>query len=67
MVEAPNNGRSGYESLFCLGDALRSNTPSVALDAIELIPEAEGFGKVFENTAGYQIAKAGRDFYNSVR
>jgi hypothetical protein len=55
---APNNGRSGYESLFCLGDALQSNALSVALDAIGLIPEAEGFTKLFENTAGYQIARA---------
>jgi hypothetical protein len=30
----------------------------VALDAVGLIPEAEGFTKVFENTAGYQLARA---------
>ena len=56
---APSKGpRSGYESLFCLGDALKSNGLSLALDAVGLIPEAEGFIKVFENTAGYQIARA---------
>lgn len=31
--------RSGYESLFCLGDALKSNGLNLALDAIGLIPE----------------------------
>jgi hypothetical protein len=31
---------------------------SLALDAVGLIPEAEGFIKAFENTAGYQIARA---------
>jgi hypothetical protein len=55
---APSKGpRSGYESLFCLGDALKSNGLSLALDAVGLIPEAEGFTKVAENTAGYQIAR----------
>ena len=58
FVVAPSNGqRSGYESLFCLGDAIKSNALSVALDAVGLIPEAEGFTKVFENTAGYQLAR----------
>ncbi len=55
---APKNGRSGFESLFCLGDALKSNGLSLALDTVGLIPEAEGFTKVFENEAGYQIARA---------
>ncbi len=55
---APSYRRSGYESLFCLGDALKSNGLSLTLDAIGLIPEAKGFTKVFENTAGYQIARA---------
>jgi hypothetical protein len=39
---APSNQRSGYESLFCLGDAIKSNGFSLALDSIGLIPEAEG-------------------------
>jgi len=31
---APNKGpRSGYESLFCLGDALKSNGVNLALEA----------------------------------
>jgi hypothetical protein len=59
LVVAPSKGpRSGYESLFCLGDALQANGLSLALDAVGLIPEAEGFIKAFENTAGYQIARA---------
>jgi RHS repeat-associated protein len=49
--------QSGFESLFCLGDALKSNGLSLALDAVGLIPEGEGFTKAFENTAGYQIAR----------
>lgn len=30
----------------------------MALDAVGLIPEAEGFTKVYENMAGYQIARS---------
>ena len=45
---APNNGpRSGYESLFCLGDALKSNGLSLALDAVGLIPEGGVFAGAF--------------------
>lgn len=35
-----------------------SGAGSIAIDSIGLIPEAEGFLKVFENTAGYQLARA---------
>jgi hypothetical protein len=35
-----------------------SGAGSIAIDSIGLIPEAEGFTKVFENTAGYQLARA---------
>lgn len=31
--KAPNNNRSGYESLFCLGDALKSSGAKLGLDA----------------------------------
>lgn len=34
-----------------------SGAGSIAIDAIGLIPEAEGVTKVFENEAGYQIAR----------
>jgi hypothetical protein len=44
---APNNGRSGYESLFCLGDALKSNGLSLALDAVGLIPEGGAVAGAF--------------------
>jgi len=58
-VPTPRKGpRSRYESLFCLSDALKENGFQLALDAIGLIPEAEGFTKVFENTVGYQLARA---------
>jgi hypothetical protein len=30
----------------------------IGIDAIGLIPEAEGFTKVFENEAGYELARA---------
>jgi len=48
---APNN-------TTCTTQALLSGAGSIALDSIGLIPEAEGFLKVFENTAGYQLARA---------
>lgn len=35
-----------------------SGAGSIAIDSIGLIPEAKGFTKVFENTAGYQLARA---------
>ena len=38
--------------------AIGKGVISAGIDAIGLIPEAEGFTKVFENTAGYQIARA---------
>lgn len=42
----------------CSAKAIGSGLLHIGIDAIGLIPEAEGFTKVFENTAGYQIAKA---------
>lgn len=57
-ASALNTERSGYEGLFCLGDALKSNAKAITLDLVGLIPEAEGFTKIFENTAGYQLARA---------
>jgi hypothetical protein len=54
---APSNQRSGYESLFCLGDAIKSNGFSLALDSIGLSLKLRGFTKVYENMAGYQIAR----------
>jgi hypothetical protein len=45
---APNKGpRSGYESLFCLGDALQSNGFSLALDAVGLLPEGGAVAGAF--------------------
>jgi hypothetical protein len=45
---APNIGpRSGYESLFCLGDALKSNGLSLALDAVGLLPEGGSVAGAF--------------------
>jgi hypothetical protein len=53
---APNNGpRSGYESLFCLGDALKSNGLSLVLDAVGLIPaggSASAAFSLFHGAAG---------------
>src|ERR1700744_2509669 len=51
---APSKGpRSGYESLFCLGDALKKNGVSLALDAAGIIAgalpggaTAAGLGKI---------------------
>lgn len=42
----------------CIVGALGNAALHVGIDAIGLIPEAEGFTKVFENTAGYQLARA---------
>ncbi len=42
----------------CVGSALLKGALNIGIDAIGLIPEAKGFTKVFENTAGYQIARA---------
>jgi RHS repeat-associated protein len=53
---APNNGTPWYKT--CTAQALFSGAGSIAIDSIGLIPEAEGFTKVFENTAGYQLARA---------
>lgn len=41
----------------CITGALGNAALHVSIDAIGLIPEAEGFTKVFENTAGYQLAR----------
>jgi RHS repeat-associated protein len=53
---APNKGpRSGYESLFCLGDALKSNGLSLVLDAVGLIPtggSASAAFSLFHGAAG---------------
>jgi RHS repeat-associated protein len=47
-VVAPNKGpRSGYESLFCLGDAIQSNGLSLALDAVGLLPEGGAVAGAF--------------------
>jgi len=54
--DAANNATPWYET--CTAQALFSGAGTIAIDAIGLIPEAEGFTKVFENTAGYQIARA---------
>jgi hypothetical protein len=54
-VVGPNNRRSGYEGLFCLGDALKSNGVSMALDAVGLIPEggaASAAFSLFHGAAG---------------
>jgi RHS repeat-associated protein len=53
---APNNATPWYNT--CTASALFSGAGSIAIDSIGLIPEAEGFTKVFENTAGYQLARA---------
>jgi RHS repeat-associated protein len=45
-------------SKTCTAQALFSGAGSIAIDSIGLIPEAEGILKVFENTAGYQLARA---------
>lgn len=50
-----NNGTPWYKT--CTAQALLSGAGSIAIDAIGLIPEAEGVTKVFENEAGYQIAR----------
>src|SRR5579884_2029287 len=42
----------------CITTALGNAALKVGIDAIGLIPEAEGFTKAFENTAGYQLARA---------
>jgi hypothetical protein len=56
QIIAPSNGpRSGYESLFCLGDALKSNGLSLALDAVGLIPaggSASAAFSLFHGAAG---------------
>jgi RHS repeat-associated protein len=52
----PNNTTPWYKT--CTAKALFSGAGSIAIDSIGLIPEAEGFTKVFENTAGYQLARA---------
>jgi RHS repeat-associated protein len=53
---APSNTTPWYKS--CTAQALFSGAGSIAIDSIGLIPEAEGFTKVFENEAGYQLARA---------
>ncbi|HEX3942411.1 MAG TPA: hypothetical protein VHX11_13075 [Acidobacteriaceae bacterium] len=42
----------------CSAKVIGSGLLHVGIDAIGLIPEAEGFTKVFENEAGYQLARA---------
>jgi hypothetical protein len=42
----------------CTANAVLSGAGRIGIDAIGLIPEAEGVTKVFENEAGYQIARA---------
>ena len=42
----------------CITTALGNAVLKVGIDVIGLIPEAEGFTKAFENTAGYQLARA---------
>lgn len=54
LVVAPNKGpRGGYESLFCLGDALKKNGASLALDAASF-----GVGLL----PGGTVASAGIEF-----
>jgi hypothetical protein len=53
---APNNATPWYKT--CSANAIGSGLLHIGIDAIGLIPEAEGFTKVFENEAGYQLARA---------
>jgi RHS repeat-associated protein len=53
---APNNETPWYKT--CSAKAIGGGLLSIGIDAIGLIPEAEGFTKVFENEAGYQLARA---------
>ena len=51
----PGKIRTGNEGLFCLGDALKSNALSLALDAVGLIPEggvASALFSTFHGAAG---------------
>lgn len=53
---APNNTTPWYKT--CSANAIGSGLLHIGIDAIGLIPEAEGFTKAFENEAGYQLARA---------
>src|ERR1700744_743497 len=63
---APSKGpRSGYESLFCLGDALKKNGVSLALDAAGIIAgalpggaTAAGLGKIAFTAAVGSVSTA---------
>ena len=51
-------GGSSPQYNTCSEKAILSGIFHIGIDFIGLIPEAEGFTKVFENEAGYQIARA---------
>ena len=53
---APNNGIFHYKT--CSAKAIGSGLLHIGIDAIGLIPEAEGFTMAFQNEAGYQLARA---------
>jgi len=53
---APSNATPWYKT--CSAKAIGSGLLHIGIDAIGLIPEAEGFTKAFENEAGYQLARA---------
>ncbi len=58
FAQGGGGGGGAPSKTTCTTQALVSGAGSIALDSIGLIPEAEGFLKVFENTAGYQLARA---------
>ena len=68
MQIAPSKGpRSGYESLFCLGDALKSNGLSLALDAVGLIPAGGSASAAFSLFNGVAGISNGTNILNRVK
>jgi len=65
---APDSGRqSGYESLFCLGDALKSNGLSLAFDAVGLIPAGGSASAAFSLFHGAAGISNGTSILNRVK
>src|SRR5262249_17675751 len=56
-VSKPPTRPRGYKNSFVI-DAIKMGGLSVGFDMVGLVPEAEGFIKAFEKTAGYRIARA---------
>jgi RHS repeat-associated protein len=67
IFDATAGNRSGFESLFCLGDALKSNGVSLALDAVGLIPAGGSASAAFSLFHGAAGVSNGTNILNRVK